>query len=80
MPIEPLVMCMIFFSFHGAGETDAQINADNCGEQNKNNFVVWYYSWRILLLTAQINIVFVFDRGTYKIEPRLVFWIDKAVV
>lgn len=26
-----------FFICHGAGETDAQINADNCGAQNKNN-------------------------------------------
>ena len=34
-----------FFSSHGAGETDAQINADNCGGQNKNNFVIWYYCW-----------------------------------
>ena len=37
-----------FFQFHGAGETDAQINADNCGGQNKNNFVIWYYCWRVL--------------------------------
>ena len=37
-----------FFISHGAGETDAQINADNCGAQNKNNFFIWYYSWRIL--------------------------------
>lgn len=37
-----------FFASHGVGETDAQINADNCGGQNKNNFVIWYYCWRIL--------------------------------
>ena len=37
-----------FFHSHGAGETDAQINADNCGGQNKNNFVIWYYCWRVL--------------------------------
>ncbi|CAH3189636.1 unnamed protein product [Porites lobata] len=37
-----------FFISHGAGETNAQINADNCGAQNKNNFFIWYYSWRIL--------------------------------
>ena len=42
VPILPLVMS------HGVGETDAQINADNCGGQNKNNFVIWYYCWRIL--------------------------------
>ena len=37
-----------FFNFHWAGETDAKINADNCGGQDKNNFVIWYYCWRIL--------------------------------
>ena len=37
-----------FFISHGAGETDAQINTDNCGAQNKNHFFIWYYSWRIL--------------------------------
>ena len=36
------------FISHRAGETDAQINVDNCGVQNKNNFFIWYYSWRIL--------------------------------
>ena len=36
-----------FFTSHGVGETDAQINADNRGGQNKNNFVIWYYCWRI---------------------------------
>ena len=28
-----------FLNFHGAGETDAQINADNCGGQSKNNML-----------------------------------------
>ena len=37
-----------FFNFHGAGETDAQINADNCGGQSKNNYVIWYYWWSVL--------------------------------
>ena len=32
-----------FVTSHGVGETDAQINADNCGGKNKNNFVIWYY-------------------------------------
>ena len=29
-----------FFTSHGVRETDTQINADNCGWQNKNNFVI----------------------------------------
>ena len=47
VPIPPLVMCMTFSLRTEKGETDAQINADNCagggGGQNKNNFVIWYY-------------------------------------
>lgn len=34
-----------FFESHGAGETDVHINADNCGGQNKNYYVIWYYCW-----------------------------------
>lgn len=30
-----------FFISHGAGETDVQINPDNCGAQNKNDFFIW---------------------------------------
>ena len=37
-----------FFSTQGAGETDVHIHADNCGGQNKNNYVIWYYCWRVL--------------------------------
>lgn len=31
-----------FFQNHGAGETIAHLHADNCGGQNKNNYVLWY--------------------------------------
>lgn len=37
-----------FFLTHGAGETDVHIHADNCSGQNKNNYVIWYYCWRVL--------------------------------
>lgn len=37
-----------FFLTQGAGETDVHIHADNCGGQNKNNVVIWYYCWRVL--------------------------------
>ena len=37
-----------FFSTQGAGETDVHIHADNCAAQNKNNYVIWYYCWRVL--------------------------------
>ena len=37
-----------FFTRHGVGETEAQIHADNCGAQNKNNPFIWYYIWRVM--------------------------------
>lgn len=37
-----------FFTRHGVGETDAQMHADNCGAQNKNNPFIWYYLWRVM--------------------------------
>ncbi|CAH3013857.1 unnamed protein product [Porites evermanni] len=37
-----------FFEQHGLGETFAQIHADNCGAQNKNNAFKWYYLWRVM--------------------------------
>lgn len=37
-----------FFERHGLGETLAQVHADNCGAQNKNNAFMWYYLWRVM--------------------------------
>ena len=30
-----------FLENHGAGETNFHLHADNCGGQNKNNYVLW---------------------------------------
>ena len=37
-----------FLENHGAGETDVHFHADNCGGQNKNNYVLWYWCWRCI--------------------------------
>ena len=37
-----------FFENHGLGETNVHLHADNCGGQNKNNYVLWYLCWRVL--------------------------------
>ena len=34
-----------FFEWHGLGETFTQIHVHNCGAQNKNNALMWYYLW-----------------------------------
>ena len=36
-----------FFAEHGLGETDVHLHADNCCSQNKNNYFLWYFAWRI---------------------------------
>lgn len=38
-----------FFQHHGHGEKIASIHFDNCSGQNKNNFVLWYGLWRVLV-------------------------------
>ena len=37
-----------FFSHHGLGESNAHLHADNCAGQNKNNYFLWYFAWRIM--------------------------------
>ena len=38
-----------YFEHDGLGETDAQLNADNCSGQNKNNYFLWYFAWKTLM-------------------------------
>ena len=37
-----------FLEKHGAGETNVHFCADNCGGQNNNNYVIWYWCWRVI--------------------------------
>ena len=36
-----------FLTQHGLGETEVHLHADNCAGQNKNNYFLWYFAWRI---------------------------------
>lgn len=38
-----------YFGKFGLGITDSYIHADNCSGQNKNNYFLWYYAWRIIV-------------------------------
>ena len=38
-----------YFEKFGLGKTDAYIHADNYSGQNKNNYILWYYAWRIIV-------------------------------
>ena len=66
-----------FFTSHGVGETDAQINADNCGGQNKYNFVIWYYCWRILCGMHNSILYSVLIAGHTKFSPDWCFGLIK---
>ena len=37
-----------FFEFHGHGEKECHLHADNCCGQNKNKTLVAYFAWRVL--------------------------------
>ena len=37
-----------FFQNYGMGETKVQLHCDNCSGQNKNSFMMWYLSWRVM--------------------------------
>ena len=38
-----------FFANHGLGETEVLLHADNCCGQNKNSYVLWYLTWRVMV-------------------------------
>ena len=66
-----------FFERHGLGETFAQIHADNCRAQNKNNAFMWYYLWRVMTgLHHTINYNFLLA-GQTKFAPDWCFGLAK---
>lgn len=66
-----------YFQNHGLGETQAHLHADNCSGQNKNNYFIWYLSWRtILQLHDSINYSFLIA-GHTKFGPDRCFGIIK---
>ena len=66
-----------FFERHRLGETTAQIHADNCGVQNKNNAFMWYYLWKVMTgLHERIKYNFLLVRHT-KFAPDWCFGLVK---
>ena len=65
-----------FFSHHGLGESE---RADNCAGQNKNNYFLWYFAWRIMnQLHASIVYSFLIA-GHTKFGPDRSFGVIKKV-
>ena len=70
-----------YFEHHGLGETDAQLNADNCTGQNKNSYFLWYLAWRTIMeLHSSITYMYSFlIAGHTKFAPDRCFGLIKKV-
>ena len=66
-----------YLETHGLGETDAYLHADSCTGQNKNNYFLWYFAWRIInKLHHSINYSFLIA-GRTKFGPDRCFGLIK---
>ena len=67
-----------FFENYGAGETEINLQADNCTGQNKNNYVIWYLMWRVMTgLNNKITLSFMLP-GHTKFSPDGYFGLLKS--
>ena len=58
-----------FFTRRGLGEKHVHLHADNCSGQNKNNYFLWYFAWRVATkLHQSVNYSF-FVVGHTKFAP-----------
>ncbi|XP_062610795.1 uncharacterized protein LOC134272593 [Saccostrea cucullata] len=71
-------MVQHFFQYHGYGEKTAAIHFDNCSGQNKNNFVLWYALWRVLVGLHVIVEYSMMVAGHTKFDPDWHFGVWKV--
>ena len=66
-----------FFAVHGLGERDVHLHADNCVGQNKNNTMLQYLIWRVMVgLHRKISLSFLIV-GHTKFSPDWCFGLLK---
>ena len=66
-----------YLETHGLKETHAYLHADNCTGQNKNNYFLWYFAWRVINeLHQTINYSFLIA-GHTKFAPDRCFGLIK---
>ena len=66
-----------FFAVHGLGERDVHLHADNCVGQNKNNTMLHYLVWRVMVgLHRKISLSFLIV-GHTKFSPDWCFGLLK---
>ncbi|XP_033725205.1 uncharacterized protein LOC117315170 [Pecten maximus] len=58
-----------YFQHHGHGERIANIHFDNCSGQNKNNIVLWYALWRVLVGLHIVVQYYMMIAGHTKFDP-----------
>ena len=69
-----------YFEKFGLGETEVHLHADNCSGQNKNNYFLWYYAWRIITdLHWEILYSFL-PAGHTKFAPKWCFGLGKQAI
>ena len=69
-----------FFKNFGLGETNAYIHADNCAGQNKNNYFLWYYAWRVIVGLHWSILYSFLVAGHTKFSPDWCFGLAKQAV
>ena len=68
-----------FFAHHGLREMEVFLHADNCTGQNKNNAMLWYLAWRVMMgLHTQITLSFLVV-GHTKFSPDWCFGLFKRL-
>ena len=68
-----------FFEHHSMGEMEVFLHADNCTGQNKNNAMLWYLAWRVMMgLHTQITLSFLVV-GHTKFSPDWCFGLFKRL-
>ncbi|XP_056019021.1 uncharacterized protein LOC125672351 isoform X2 [Ostrea edulis] len=75
------VMCLVCVArvqHHGHGEKIASIHFDNYSGQNKNNFVLWYGLWRVLVGLHMIVEYSMMVAGHTKFDPDWHFGVWKV--
>lgn len=58
-----------FLQHHGIGETNVHFHADNCSGQNKNNYFLWCFLWRVINNLRVSIICFFLLTGHTKFGP-----------
>ena len=72
-------ICYLHFFFlnYRLGEKRVQLHCDNCSLQNKNNFVLWHFAWRVMKgLHSEVTINFM-PAGLTKFSPDWCFGLLK---